>query len=146
MSITFITITNHTDIQTTNDQTNRPSVPAVPTIDRSLKPGTTAPAADGGSLLEGRLRTVTVPADTCTRFLNLALHDINRNRETCGILAGVLAHNTLRITHVIVPKQCGTADSCTTMSEEDIFDVQERENLITLGWIHVSGLILGFFE
>lgn len=48
------------------------------------------------------------------------------------------SHNNLIISHVIVPKQNGTADSCTTMNEEDIFDVQDQQNLITLGWIHVS--------
>lgn len=38
---------------------------------------------------------------------------------------------------MIVPKQTGTADSCTTKSEEEIFYYQDQHNLITLGWIHV---------
>lgn len=54
------------------------------------------------------------------------------------------AQNILLITHVIVPKQNGTSDSCTTMNEEDIFDIQDQQNLITLGWIHVSFLLLLF--
>lgn len=44
----------------------------------------------------------------------------------------------LIITHMIVPKQKGTPDSCVTMNEEELFDFQDQHNLITLGWIHVS--------
>lgn len=46
--------------------------------------------------------------------------------------------NELIITHMILPKQKGTSDSCLTMNEEEIFDYQDQHNLITLGWIHVS--------
>lgn len=72
-----------------------------------------------------------------SKFLMLANKNTAMNVETCGILAGKLAQNKLIITHVIVPKQKGTSDSCTTMNEEDIFDIQDQQNLITLGWIHV---------
>lgn len=99
-----------------------------PTVDRKLKPT---------SLLEGGLRTVVVPEDTMEKFLKLAQSNTSNNVETCGILAGQLKQNQLNITHVILPKQSGTADSCTTMSEEDLFEVQDQHNLITLGWIHV---------
>ena len=44
----------------------------------------------------------------------------------------------LKMTHVIIPKQSGTANSCDTQKEEEIFDALDREDLITLGWIHVS--------
>lgn len=37
----------------------------------------------------------------------------------------------------MIPKQSGTSDSCTTMNEEDIFEFQDKKDLITLGWIHV---------
>lgn len=41
---------------------------------------------------------------------------------------------------MILPKQKGTPDSCTTMNEEEIFDYQDQHNLITIGWIHVRYL------
>lgn len=47
-------------------------------------------------------------------------------------------HDQLIITHVIISKQEGTSDTCTTSNEEEIFDYQDQHNLITLGWIHVS--------
>lgn len=88
--------------------------------------------------MEGYLRQIIVPENTMTKFLALANKNTANNVETCGILAGRLAYNRLNISHVIVPKQQGTADSCTTMNEEDIFEIQDQHNLITLGWIHVS--------
>lgn len=81
-----------------------------------------------------RLRMVIVPP--MGRFLTLAASNTAANIETCGILAGVLERNQLKITHVIVPKQTGTADSCATNNEEEIFHYQDQYNLITLGWIH----------
>lgn len=93
-----------------------------------------------------------------TQFLSLAQKNTLSNIETCGILAGKLVglqhkqiqclltkvyfiiqeQNELIITHMILPKQKGTSDSCTTMCEEEIFDYQDKYNLITIGWIHVS--------
>uniref|UniRef100_A0A1B0DIQ1 Uncharacterized protein n=2 Tax=Phlebotomus papatasi TaxID=29031 RepID=A0A1B0DIQ1_PHLPP len=103
--------------------------PTRPTFDRNLKPSSS-------SLLDGTLRTVVVPIDTMTSFLELAKSNTQSNVETCAILAGALAHNQLILTHMILPKQKGTSDSCNTMNEEEIFDVQDQHNLITLGWIH----------
>ena len=42
------------------------------------------------------------------------------------------------ITHLVIPKQSGTSDTCVAEDEEDIFLFQEPRDLITLGWIHVS--------
>lgn len=104
-----------------------------PTFDRKQKPEYTR----AGSLLAGSLRTVIIPQNTMEVFLKYAQYNTGKNIETCGILAGGLAQNQLFITHVIIPKQQGTADSCTTSNEEEIFDIQDQNNLITLGWIHV---------
>lgn len=106
-----------------------------PSFDRMLKP-----TASSESLMEGFLRQILIPKDTMSKFLALASKNTAANVETCGILAGRLSYNRLSITHVIVPKQNGTPDSCTTMNEEEIFDIQDQQNLITLGWIHVSSL------
>lgn len=107
-----------------------------PHVDRSLKP--VPDTTNTTSLLGGSLRQIVVPDDTMSKFLSLASKNTSNNVETCGILAGCLSQNRLIITHVIVPKQYGSSDSCTTMNEEDIFDIQDQHNLITLGWIHVS--------
>ena len=46
-------------------------------------------------------------------------------------------NNAFHITHMLIPKQTSTADSCTTLHEEELFELQDAGNLITLGWIHV---------
>ena len=37
-----------------------------------------------------------------------------------------------------MPKQSGTADSCQTLAEEELFTYLDSLDLITVGWIHVS--------
>ena len=45
---------------------------------------------------------------------------------------------SVTVTHVILPKQRGTPDSCQTLAEEELFEYQDKLDLITVGWIHVS--------
>lgn len=100
-----------------------------PTIDRSTKP----------ALLMSdniALRDVVLPNDLMLNFLTLAFNNTMNNKETCGILAGKLERNRLLVTHLLIPEQTGSPDSCVTHNEEDIFDYQDQHNLITLGWIH----------
>lgn len=97
-------------------------------FDRTAKPSL--------SFHEGGLRAVKIPDDTMMKFLEVARSNTSKNIETCGILAGQLKQQQLLVTHVILPKQSGTSDSCNTMNEEEIFDIQDQLNLITLGWIH----------
>lgn len=99
-----------------------------PSFDRSTKPSMSV------SLMEGALRTLYVPNDTMQQFLDVARPNTNRNVETCGILCGRLEQHQLYVTHIILPKQNGTSDSCNTMNEEEIFDIQDQLHLITLGW------------
>lgn len=103
-----------------------------------LLPGTKPPGYDrtikpSNSFMEGGLRRMHVPDDTMRKFLELARSNTDRNVETCGILAGKLQQHQLYITHIIIPKQNGTSDSCNTMNEEEIFDVQDNLQLVTLG-------------
>ena len=40
------------------------------------------------------------------------------------------------VTHLIIPKQQGTSDSCTALNEQSIHDTFEKHNCIVLCWIH----------
>lgn len=104
-----------------------------PTVDRSTKPSLSM--SDGLSL-----RDVILSSKLMRDFLTLAFNNTVSNKETCGILAGRLERNKLLVTHLLIPEQTGTPDSCTTHNEEDLFDYQDQHNLITLGWIHVRRL------
>lgn len=114
--------------------------PPPPEINRSNKPilgdFTEWNATSNSKLKSIGMREVVIPSMLMGRFLDLAQPNTNRNIETCGILAGSLERNKFTITHVIIPQQSGTSDSCTTDNEEAIFDYQDNHELITLGWIH----------
>ncbi|XP_067857492.1 STAM-binding protein-like [Heptranchias perlo] len=105
-----------------------------PVVDRSKKPA--ALGTNWNNFSADRLRNVAVPKDVCQQFLQLADANTARGVETCGILCGKLMQNEFTITHVIVPKQSGGPDYCNTENEEELFLIQDRDDLITLGWIH----------
>ncbi|CAH1794696.1 unnamed protein product [Owenia fusiformis] len=109
----------------------------IPEYDRSAKPNLDHFTSVGASTSNKHgLRSVIVPQELMVKFLNIARSNTDRNIETCGILAGKLASNVFKISHVLIPKQSGTPDSCTTANEEELFDYQDKYDLITLGWIH----------
>ena len=101
---------------------------SAPSFDRSTKPFRES-SCDG-------LRSVIIPLDLKEKFLDAASSNTYQNIETAGILAGKLSQNSFRVSHVLIPKQKGTSDSCLTQNEEEIFDVQDEYDLMTLGWIH----------
>lgn len=111
-------------------RTSAPPGNRVPTVDRSTKPVNSA-----GECVDG-LRRVVIPESLSREFLFAAAGNTDRNVETCGILAGKLSHNVFTVTHVVIPKQRGTSDSCLTENEEEVFVFQDTNALTTLGWIH----------
>ena len=84
------------------------------------------------------LRTVALPWDLVSKFLDVAKVNSDQNIETLGTLGGRLSvcNNKLRVTHLIIPKQTGHSDNCTMEDEEDVWEAHEKENIIFLGWIH----------
>ncbi|XP_014116991.1 PREDICTED: STAM-binding protein isoform X2 [Pseudopodoces humilis] len=108
--------------------------PKPPVVDRSLKPSALGSTENNAGV--DVLRQVIVPRELCHKFLQLADANTVRGVETCGILCGKLMRNEFTITHVIVPKQLGGPDSCTTENEEELFVIQDQHGLVTLGWIH----------
>ncbi|KAB7504158.1 STAM-binding protein-like A [Armadillidium nasatum] len=107
---------------------------STPSINRDSKPQSLLSANHG--LKEGKLRPIMLPHELMSRFLTLAAVNTGKNIETCGVLAGKMAANKFLITHLLIPQQVGTSDSCTTQHEEELFDQQDKYDLITLGWIH----------
>ncbi|KAA8541251.1 hypothetical protein F0562_025142 [Nyssa sinensis] len=69
-------------------------------------------------------------------FMKLAKSNTDKNLETCGVLAGSLKNRKFYVTALIIPKQESTSDSCQTTNEEEIFEVQDKQSLFPLGWIH----------
>lgn len=82
------------------------------------------------------LRTVFLPEGLRSKFLQIALPNTNNNLETCGMLCGKLQHNAFFITHLAIPHQESTSDTCNTTHEELLFSYLDEHDLFILGWIH----------
>jgi len=84
------------------------------------------------------LRTLFLPAELRTRFLSIASSNTQRKLETCGILCGTLLSNALFISHLVIPDQKSTSDTCDTTDEGDseLFDYVDGQQLMVCGWIH----------
>ncbi|KDN48538.1 JAB1/MPN domain-containing protein [Tilletiaria anomala UBC 951] len=88
------------------------------------------------------LRNLRVPASIIDHFVAIAYENTLANRETCGLLMGPARNLTdpnatsLVVTHLTIPKQSATPDTCTTEHEEEIMQFQDEAQVVTLGWIH----------
>ncbi|KAK2720128.1 hypothetical protein QYM36_004137 [Artemia franciscana] len=110
---------------------------ARPDVNRALKPSTgplTAEQNENSNTLG--LKSLWIPNSLINRFIDIAEKNTLRNIETCGVLAGKLGFGKFVCSHLIIPEQTGTSDSCVTLKEENIFEVQDKNQLLTLGWIH----------
>ncbi|KAI9251326.1 hypothetical protein EDC94DRAFT_622118 [Helicostylum pulchrum] len=87
-------------------------------------------------MILNQLRILNIPTVIQKSFLNIARFNTSINVETCGILSGKLKNNELFVTSLLIPNQEGTSDTCITKDEEAIFDYQDKNGLLTLGWIH----------
>lgn len=92
----------------------------------------------GAAVNDPSLRSIEMEGDMFDRFVHLTNKNTVRGIETCGILAGSFLpqKNIFRVTHLIIPKQTGTSDTCATTNEDEIFEYQIKHDLLTLGWIH----------
>ncbi|KAI5204816.1 JAB1/MPN domain-containing protein [Aureobasidium subglaciale] len=84
------------------------------------------------------LRTLFLPTALRLSFVSLASPNTTSNLETCGILCGTLISNALFISHLVIPDQTATSDTCETtdVGETELFDYVDNEGLMVCGWIH----------
>lgn len=82
------------------------------------------------------LRSVFVPTQLRSQFLEHARRNTSANLETCGILCGKLNRNAFFISHLVIPHQESTPNSCQTLREEELFEYVDARDLFILGWIH----------
>lgn len=84
------------------------------------------------------LRTIFLPAELSESFVKIANPNTQKKLETCGILVGKLNRNAFFITHLLIPEQDSTSETCSTTNEEKMFEYIDNEDpdLFILGWIH----------
>lgn len=120
--------------QPLEDGASTTSSPVTPGDEVSAETFTFSPSAylENGT----PLRTVFLPPDLRTTFLTYAAANTRANLETCGILCGTLISNALFISHLVIPDQESTSDTCDTVNEGELFDFCDKADLMVLGWIH----------
>ncbi|KAG9449956.1 hypothetical protein H6P81_009921 [Aristolochia fimbriata] len=94
---------------------------------KSLVPGSSASKA---------MLDIHISARLMEDFLELARENTDKDLETCGVLGANLRKGTFYVTSLIIPKQESTCNSCQTLNEEEIYGVQDEQNLFPVGWIH----------
>ncbi|XVE65547.1 hypothetical protein DITRI_Ditri08aG0008400 [Diplodiscus trichospermus] len=116
-------------------QVQQDFTPIPPSKVADPRPGPAKPSQDGMTNSDS-YQNLHVPVHMMEDFLRLAQANTEKNLETCGVLAGSLKNRVFHITTLIIPKQESTSDSCSTLNEEEIFEVQDKLSLFPLGWIH----------
>lgn len=114
-------------VQNVKEPANEPKKEATKEVSHRIRATT-----EGGE----PLRSVFLPADLKSDFLRVAQPNTSRKLETCGMLCGRLSLNAFFITHLVIPHQESTPDTCATTHEEILFDYLDKNDLILLGWIH----------
>ncbi|KII65579.1 hypothetical protein RF11_06099 [Thelohanellus kitauei] len=99
-----------------------------------LAPSSHKPHFDRSKKLS--IEGTVIPGNLFESFVKIAQNNSRINRETCGILSGSKVceiHSKLKnryiVTHLIVPKQVGTDDSCECLNEEEIIYYQDSASL-----------------
>lgn len=82
------------------------------------------------------LRPIFLPKQLRNKFLVAAANNTRRNLEMCGILCGELVNNALFVTHLVIPQQKCTPDTCETEDEASLLEHCISNSLSVIGWIH----------
>lgn len=91
----------------------------------------------GGYLENGDpVRSIFLPGNLRSKFLEVASKNTEAGLETCGVLCGTPINNALFVRCLLIPDQKSTPDTCETENESALFDYCMSEDLLMLGWIH----------
>ncbi|KJZ77640.1 hypothetical protein HIM_02817 [Hirsutella minnesotensis 3608] len=82
------------------------------------------------------IRSVFLPSNLRSKFLEVAAKNTRAGLEMCGILCGSPVNNALFVRCLLIPDQRCTSDTCETENEGAMFDYCASEDLLVLGWIH----------
>ncbi|AEO68234.1 dc123f32-79b5-44c4-a4a6-c786489bb128 [Thermothielavioides terrestris] len=82
------------------------------------------------------IRPVFLPSALRQRFLRIAEDNTRQGLEMCGMLCGTTVNNALFISHLVIPEQRSTSDTCETENESAMLDFCIENDLIVIGWIH----------
>ncbi|KAL4576374.1 hypothetical protein LXL04_012467 [Taraxacum kok-saghyz] len=99
--------------------------------------GTDAPTSNGHQHLY-------IPLKMMQDFLRLAQEMRRIRKRIWKRVVFLRSFWVFHITTLIIPKQESTSDSCQTLNEKDIFEVEDKRSLFQLRWIQVNGRLVFF--
>lgn len=82
------------------------------------------------------IRPVFLPSTLRATFLEIAADNTRQGVEMCGMLCGTQVNNALFISHLVIPEQRCTPDTCETENESGMLNYCIENDLIVIGWIH----------
>jgi STAM-binding protein len=82
------------------------------------------------------LRQLRIPQDAFSSFAWHVRQNTAQGIETCGILCGKEVRGQLVLSHIVLPPQSGTSDTCHMVDEGRLLDYQLQNDLMSLGWVH----------
>ncbi|KAH8928316.1 hypothetical protein BT69DRAFT_1212995 [Atractiella rhizophila] len=83
-----------------------------------------------------RLKAMRFPSQIVDTFLSLSDRNTRMGIETLGLLLGKQVGKEYLISHLLVPKQSGTPDTCAMDEDMSAFEYGWEKELNQLGWIH----------
>lgn len=98
-----------------------------------------------------KLQPLRVGMALIEQFALIAEENTNRNIETVGLLAGKLITRADGLeeyltSHVIIPEQHGTHDTCELLHEEVMPGLLADQELLQFGWIHTHPKYAAFLS
>ncbi|ODA83479.1 hypothetical protein RJ55_01993 [Drechmeria coniospora] len=117
---------------------DRPFLPPKAPLDGPSMPRKERFAFKPGAYLENGdpIRSIFLPSQLRSSFLDIASENTRAGLEMCGILCGTPVNNALFVRCLLIPDQKCTSDTCETENEGAMFDYCASEDLMVLGWIH----------
>ena len=123
---------------TTNNRNGPPRPPPKLSDRQPLKPPKERLTFKPGAYLENGdpIRSLFLPKHLRLKFLDKARKNTEAGLEMCGILCGRPVNNALFVSCLLIPDQICTTDTCETENESSMFDYMDKQELLTVGWIH----------
>ena len=81
-------------------------------------------------------RIFFVPRDFEEQFLLHAYVNTAQGIETCGLLCGHVGHDSVKVTHLLVPPQTGTCNTVEMLNDQLVAEKLLETSLTVVGWIH----------
>ncbi len=84
-----------------------------------------------------QLRPIAMNQRMIDEFLSYGYPSLERGIEFCAVICAKLKSGRFECSHMLIPKQTATPNSCNATNEVELFQYQDINDLITVGWIHV---------